>query len=398
MADFLAVLEHRLGEFWVAIKTNRSWMFEGIGVAVLVSLFKVAQARRRNRIARIESMRKEREATASKNVVARQEFLHDLVSFCAESAGVASSIFHAKKTGDAAELSLSNLAREKNEADSQHLQLRATALFADSDDVQRQLFEYIRRTNLARVALMMAEKPYLDRAFIADCEWVAGQSRRLLSIAAQAAGYDLDRAKIPFMIGYHPSFVGDTSEPEPDGQPPSNRISEEYNLAKVRKEWEALGHNWDPSIEEARKARRAEEKQHAARLPPRRDSDPDVRGGVFHGIPFEERHHLWLAGYDSRPLIHFSRGGRCQLSARIVTQLREPAKAIQTFDRGYHPIDLISPDVSRAAADLLRQTTEEDFDRRRAELEAQLRGALGKNFEAQGYELVSLEFEARTFR
>ena len=109
---------------------------------------------------------------------------------------------------------------ERHDASSQLLQLRARDTFPESD-VQRELFELVRRTSLARQALAFTQEPYMVRAFSADQSWVDAQARRVISVAARAAGYDLERGEVPFLIGFHPSFVGELPGEETNGQPPS---------------------------------------------------------------------------------------------------------------------------------------------------------------------------------
>ena len=201
---------------------------------------------------------------------------------------------------------------------------------------------------------------------------------------------DLERNDVPFMIGFHPSFVGELPGEETEGQPPSTRIMEEYTTARVRENWEARGHKWDPVKHDLHHQAR-QKKPSEPTATPIRDSEPDISDGrVRNGIPFEEKHLLWLAGYDSRPALVFSDGMSGQLSILLTTQLRKPIEAMAVFDTGCHPIDLISPRVSAKAGQLLRTKSSSALEHDTEALQEELRTSLADDFDEYGYKLATL--------
>ena len=242
-------------------------------------------------------------------------------------------------------------------------------------DIQLELFELLGRTSLTRQVLSIAEDPCLGRAFAADQSWVDAQARRVISVAARAAGMDLERGEVPFLIGFHPSFVGELRGEETDGRPPSAPIIEEFSMARAKEQCEALGHKWDPSqFTGHQKAHEKKDSEPAAI--PTRDSEPDISDGRERsGIPVEEQHRLWLAGYDSRPALVFADGVRGQLCVRITTRLMQPMKAFAAFDTGSHPIDLISPRLSAKAVQLLRAKPSSTLQREAETLQEELRSS-----------------------
>jgi hypothetical protein len=400
-----------LDHYWAWIVANKDWLFSGVAVAIVGALLRRLVKRKGDGVSLTNKA-----GASSQNIQAgrdvhltvgegatdtqspRQRFVDELVTFCSESKTATTKLFLARRGDGTTEkqnaFAAAFMECERHDASSQRLQLRAKDTFPESG-VQRELFELLRRTSLTRQSPAIAEEPYLARAFAADQSWVDAQVRRVISVAARAAGYDLDRGEVPFLIGFHPSFVGELRGEDTDGQPPSVQIMEEYSMARVKEQWEALGHKWDPSPF----TRHGQTRQKTDSEPvtvPRRDSEPDVSDGrVRSSIPFEEKHRLWLAGYDSRPALVFADGVRGQLSIRLTTVLTEPLKALVTFDTRRHPIDLISPRVSAKAGQLLRAKSSSTFDRDVEALQEELRLSLTGDFAEYGYELVALSIHVR---
>jgi hypothetical protein len=398
-----------LDHYWDWVLANKEWLFSGVGVAVIGALVGFLAKRKANGVsvtnkagASSQNFQAGRDlhltvreaATAPQS---RRQFVDELVTFCSESKTATTKVFLAR-SGDANSenqkvVVAAFMECERHDASGQRLQLRARDIFPEPD-VQREFFELLRRTSLTRQSLAIAEKPYLARAFTADQSWVDAQARRLISVAARAAGYDLERGDVPFMIGFHPSFVGELHGEDADGQPPSTQIMEEYSMARAKEHWEALGHKWDPTRFTQQRARQKRDSEPAA--VPTRESEPDISDGrVRSGVPFEEKHRLWLAGYDSRPALVFADGVSGQLSVRLTTRLRDPMKAFAVFDTGRHPIDLISPRVSVKAGQLLRAKSSLTLQRDAETLQEELRLSLADDFGEYGYELAAFSIHVR---
>ena len=277
---------------------------------------------------------------------------------------------------------------ERHQAEGQRLHYRVKDLFPDRQ-VERELFELMRRTSLVRQGLPILEDAYLDRAFNADRDWVDAQIRRVISVAARASGRDLERAEVPFLIGFRPSFVGEKDE-DTDGQPPSTRIMEEHAWAEVRTQWEAAGHKWDED-KHGPKRNTSRKKFPLTKGVPTRDSEPDISDGKPRSdFPIEEQHVLWLAGYDGRPALVFKDGCSAQLSVRVVTRMVNPRKVLESFQKHRHPIDLISPLVSDKAITFLRKISSKSLEEDTDKLNEELRLSLMGNFEDHGFDLVLL--------
>jgi len=188
--------------------------------------------------------------------------------------------------------------------------------------------------------------------------------------------------------------VGERPGEETDGQPPSTQIMYEYALDEVKKQWEAAGHKWDPSKFPQPQHTRQKRNSEPATIP-KRDSEPDISDGRSRsGIPFEEKHRLWLAGYDSRPALVFSDGVSGQISVLLTTRLTNPMKALAIFETGRHPIDLISPRVSAKTSQLLRAKSSSAFERDTV-FQNELRSSLADDFGEFGYELAALSIHVR---
>jgi len=397
--------------YWAWILKNKEWLFSGAGVAAISVLYKFL-LRRREKSGVSQEIRS---GSSSQNLQAgrdihltvrddhaqkqspSQRFVDDLVVFCSESKAATTKLFLARPTqanpGNQQAYVAAFSECEVHDASGQRLQLRARDAFSETD-VQRELFEFLRRTSLARQALLITEEAYRDRAFAEDQTWVDAQSRRVISAAARAAGYDLERGEVPFMIGFRPSFAGEFPFDETDGQPPSSRIIYEHSLERVKEQTEAAGHRWDPSTWAQRSPKRKERPE--PRAIPRRDSEPDIRKEkVVSAFPFEEKHLLWLAGYDSRPALVLRDHCFCQLTVRVTTRNTQLLKSFEEFKEGRQPIDLISPRVSKKACDLLRTKSSETLQKDREKLQEELRESLEEDFNQYGYELVELSIDFR---
>lgn len=122
----------------------------------------------------------------------------------------------------------------------------------------------------------------------------------------------------------------------------------------------------------------------------------DGRPGT--AIPFEETHRLWLAGYDSAPALVLADHVSCQVCVLITTRLMVPMKALATFDKGRHPIDLISPRVSLETRRLLCAGSSTSFLNTIGALEDDLHTSVSSDFVQYGYEVTALSIQIRLAR
>ncbi len=396
-----------LPDIWAWILRNKEWIFSGVGVAIFAvlgrHLFKrtasgtaftnTAGAYSKN----IQAGRDVHLTVQGRDEVtqdARKVFVDELVTFCSDSRALTTKVYLARQrdadtgTGNATMEAFAEV--QRHDSASQRLQLRAKDTFSEKE-VHHELFELLRRTSLSRQSLAIMETPYLAKGFTADLEWVDAQGRRTISAAARAAGYDLGKGDVPFLIGFHPSFKADSDESESSEQPPSNKIMYEYSLQKVKEQWEAAGHKWTPPETPEMFRPKKKDPDSERQFIPRRTSTPDICDGkVRYSLPFREEHQFWMDGYDSNPPLVLVDGIACCLRVDLITEMRQPLKAMKTFDKGRHPIDLISPLVTVRAREVVRSSTLARLQHSSQAVHDELRLGLDSVFEDYGYQLTAI--------
>ena len=229
--------------YWTWVLSNKEWVFSGLGVFAIGAVIKFFGRRKENGISLTN-----RAGASSQNIQAGrdvhltvrevpastqspgQRFVEEFVTFCSEAKAATTKLFLAVRCEANRENAVAAALMEcdRHDATGQLLQLRARDTFPESE-VQRELFEFLRRTSLARQSLAATREPYRMRAFVADESWVDAQARRVISVSARAAGNDLREGRSRSSSGLsHLSWAN--YQVRTDGQPPSAQIIWEAEL------------------------------------------------------------------------------------------------------------------------------------------------------------------------